>query len=297
MLKKLSMFCILGLLLLQLVPNVSTGLISVTEGLQVCKKILYSGYTYTDGTHVDSAPTTDLLLHTRYDWWLKISVYTEVPLKDVRLSDRFGAEFGVEICEWKGGDGGKPPVLSFKGRSKKATLKWEIGDLDEREEAWIILHVWTDKNPAGKQEFTSCGTYEMNSGATVKGKVEETGEKISAVSNSITVSTVICPYAKCKGVKSLTLKYTGSEEPLIIKAYEDKKGKRELGVWVVYSGDKFTVTPRKGKDKLGANTYLYIYDMEGNLLETQKIHTSCSQPLYVGMEFGSLTVTAVDKIY
>ena len=47
---------------------------------------------------------------------------------------------------------------------------------------------------------------------------------------------------------------------------------------------------RYGKTRLAANTYVFIYDMEGNLLQTVKFHTSCSQPLFIGDQFGSLNM-------
>ena len=42
-------------------------------------------------------------------------------------------------------------------------------------------------------------------------------------------------------------------------------------------------------DDLSSNTFVHIFDMEGgSLLQTVKFHTSCSQPLSLGDQFGSL---------
>ena len=43
-----------------------------------------------------------------------------------------------------------------------------------------------------------------------------------------------------------------------------------------------------GADKLKANTYVHIFDLEGEVLQTIKFHTSCSQPLALGDEFGGV---------
>jgi hypothetical protein len=52
-------------------------------------------------------------------------------------------------------------------------LTWEIGYLDPGVEAKLAFHISTDLNPAGKQEYTSPGCYELNSGATLKFKYED----------------------------------------------------------------------------------------------------------------------------
>ena len=43
-----------------------------------------------------------------------------------------------------------------------------------------------------------------------------------------------------------------------------------------------------GATKLGPNTCVLIYDLAGNLLQNLEFHSSCSQPLNVGDQFGSL---------
>jgi len=45
-----------------------------------------------------------------------------------------------------------------------------------------------------------------------------------------------------------------------------------------------------GADRLNANTYVSIFDLQGGLLQTIKFHTSCSQPLNIGDQFGSLVL-------
>ena len=43
-----------------------------------------------------------------------------------------------------------------------------------------------------------------------------------------------------------------------------------------------------GERKLKARTYVYVYDLSGNLLQFVEFHTSCSQPLAEDDQFGSL---------
>lgn len=47
------------------------------------------------------------------------------------------------------------------------------------------------------------------------------------------------------------------------------------------------------EDQLGSNTDVDIYDLEGNLLQQVFFHTSCSQDLFKGNQFGALEVDAL----
>ncbi|MFX1258913.1 MAG: vWA domain-containing protein [Promethearchaeota archaeon] len=105
------------------------------------------------------------------------------------IQDRFGAE--IEIDE--------PFPVSIthgtvtyktKGKSQKVFLTWEIGDLDPDETARLIILVSTDLNPAGKQEYTSPGIYELNSGATLKFIDPEQDIQLSASTDSINVTVL-----------------------------------------------------------------------------------------------------------
>lgn len=47
-----------------------------------------------------------------------------------------------------------------------------------------------------------------------------------------------------------------------------------------------------GQDKLGSNTYFHIFNhLNGTLLQTVKVHTSCSVPLVIGDQWGSIELT------
>jgi len=57
---------------------------------------------------------------------------------------------------------------------------------------------------------------------------------------------------------------------------------------------EFTITPAVGKTKLEAQSTIVLTNSGGT--ETNEIHTSCSQPLAVGNQFGSLLVTDMTLI-
>jgi hypothetical protein len=67
-------------------------------------------------------------------------------------------------------------------------------------------------------------------------------------------------------------------------------------VWfdgVVSFGQNFNMDARNaGQTHLGPQTYVFIYDLAvpANLLQSLSIHTSCSEPLTVGDQFGSLVL-------
>lgn len=98
-------------------------------------------------------------------WRLTIKVTNNhfQAMKDVRVIDNFGAEFGVEPAKPSHGN----VEIALTGNSEKAHLVWVVGDLPAGETAQLYLTVTTDCNPAGRQEFTSPGKYELNPGATL----------------------------------------------------------------------------------------------------------------------------------
>jgi len=69
---------------------------------------------------------------------------------------------------------------------------------------------------------------------------------------------------------------------------DDRKAK----VWfdgTVALNDTFIMdAANAGEDKFKANTYVHVFDMNGNLLQQVQFHTSCSQPLEEQDQFGSL---------
>ncbi|MFX1531573.1 MAG: hypothetical protein ACFFBC_10710 [Promethearchaeota archaeon] len=137
----------------------------------------------------DSAPL-NIEVETEVEWAVEIKVTNsfDYMMENVLITDRFGAE--IEIDELF------PSMITHgtvsyatKGKSEKVFLTWDVGDLLPGETARLIFLVSTDLNPAGKQEYTSPGDYELNSGSTLKFKDFE-DIQLSAVTNSIYVTVL-----------------------------------------------------------------------------------------------------------
>lgn len=45
--------------------------------------------------------------------------------------------------------------------------------------------------------------------------------------------------------------------------------------------------------QLFPNTYIHVFDLEGNYIQYNRIHTSCSQPLNIGDQFGAFRLIGV----
>jgi len=159
----------------------------------------------------------------KYFWWIEITVEANTDLSSVIVYDRLGAELmieGITVDEatmllkdydydfdynpygWNGdvlvngllkGNLNKDGVdfdgfdIYWTGKSVKAHFMWDVGAMSAGETKMIWLIVSSDTNPAGKQEYTSPGCYEMNSGATVKAILASTGKQSSAESESIRI--------------------------------------------------------------------------------------------------------------
>lgn len=77
----------------------------------------------------------------------------------------------------------------------------------------------------------------------------------------------------------------------------DRKNPNDTGgkIWFegdVNVGEQFIIDANNaGKSKLKSKTYIHVFDQTtGDLLQTLKFHTSCSQPLFVGDQFGSIVI-------
>jgi len=84
--------------------------------------------------------------------------------------------------------GGGIPEVTLHGGSDQCRVTWYIGSLASGESAWVDLQVETDINPGGKQEFTSCGEYYLNSGAVVKW-LDDRGKQHSNEADPVVVTT------------------------------------------------------------------------------------------------------------
>jgi len=96
----------------------------------------------------------------------------------------------------------------------------------------------------------------------------------------------------CDGqMTSLTLRYDGSEINATVKVYKDKVQPNKLIHTEnnVSNGDIFSFIGTGPDNKLGAKIRITINDDNNNYTE---IHTSCSQPIEVGMTFGDFYIVA-----
>ena len=114
--------------------------------------------------------------------------------------------------------------------------------------------------------------------------MEYTGESCDASNHSQDPGKVSC-WGDPNFAPLVRIRVTDKEQPFHHKTkvfYDDQ----------VALGAKFNIDARNvGEDKLKANTYVSIFDLQDNLLQTIMFHTSCSQPLIIGEQFGSLILT------
>ena len=197
-------------------------------------EITKTPYCTTDPGDVMYSDNPPYYVGMKYYWWIKITVHANEDLSSVIVYDRLGAELMIEgICvdtpkydpydfdfaytpyERDGGvavtgldsasgnldkDGvtfGSEPFefdIYWTGNSVKVHFQWNIGSMSGSETRIIYVVVSTDTNPAGHQEYTSCGWYDLNSGATVKAIVESTGKQFSAESDSIQIYVESPPF-------------------------------------------------------------------------------------------------------
>ncbi len=101
-------------------------------------------------------------------WMMHISVsnwWGTEDFTDVVVKDNLGAELEVDdIVSVSHGY----VEMTLTGKSDKVHLVWYVGTLTPGERAHLYFQVSTDINPGGKQEYTSAGWYELNSGPTAK---------------------------------------------------------------------------------------------------------------------------------
>ncbi len=84
----------------------------------------------------------------------------------------------------------------------------------------------------------------------------------------------------------------------IVAINKENMDDKKLKVWfdgTVALGDSFDINADTGdgkkKKKLGSKTFVLVLDADGNLLQHVEFHTSCSQPLNIGNQFGSVQLT------
>jgi hypothetical protein len=135
-------------------------------------------------------------LNTYVAWLLTIQVINnnDYAIENVRVKDRLGGE--LMLLDY---DQSTPEIdpkmisqgtwsYSLHGQTEKVFLEWDVGVLAPHTTATFVIGIGTDTNPAGHQEYTSPGCYELNSGATVKWIYD--GEQYSTTSDTIPITVV-----------------------------------------------------------------------------------------------------------
>lgn len=154
----------------------------------------------------DNPPYSEL--YHEYRWWINVTIISRIDCWNVEISDQFGPELKVEGITIGNPEGEVPmytlvcgdyrpggPVAASKdgatsyaagfldeegirfdgwriywtGESLEAHVKWKVGSLRAGETLKFYFVVSTDTNLSGEQEFTSYGTYNLDSGVTIKG--------------------------------------------------------------------------------------------------------------------------------
>lgn len=150
---------------------------------------------YTGGKLPTPGPDPEPALTYTFDYDGKDTEVERItPGQDVSANGATGTVDKGDM--FKGTDGGINIGDDFRifwtGNSCKVHFRWTIGAMTDGETAVVYLVISTDLNPAEHQEFTSCGTYFLNSGATVKGFVDVNGRsrQVSAEADPIEIKVV-----------------------------------------------------------------------------------------------------------
>jgi hypothetical protein len=88
---------------------------------------------------------------------------------NVVVKDHFGAEW--ELASSLTASQGSASY-STHGGSDQLRIKWNVGTVEPYTTKTLDFDIRTDHNPAGKQEFTTPGTYAINSGPNLKCKID-----------------------------------------------------------------------------------------------------------------------------
>lgn len=126
-------------------------------------------------------------LYEKWFFEMEITVTnnTDSTLEDITVIDNFGGDLelvavnGISVDQptskkdiWEGTGAASGVTVLWTGKTLKAHLTWDIASLDTGQTMTLTVVVATDENPGqgekdqGKNEYTSPGTYSLNSGPT-----------------------------------------------------------------------------------------------------------------------------------
>ncbi|WP_456450773.1 hypothetical protein, partial [Palaeococcus sp. (in: euryarchaeotes)] len=108
---------------------------------------------------------TTVPVHTYEEWKVRILVTNDGLARNLTIEDTIPNEFDVDLGRTSASAGTYEFVAMGNGNGA-TKLTWNVS-LEAGESAYLDMLIYTKKNPAGKQEFTSCGRYPLNDGATI----------------------------------------------------------------------------------------------------------------------------------
>ena len=122
-------------------------------------------------------------------WKNGIHMHAMETVTDIYVKDVVPAEFDVEVNRYTHGD-----VLVTdlgQGQMGATKIEWWIDELQAGEQALLVFTATTRLNPAGHQEFTSPGIYEVNPGYDIHWTFM--GEEYEGETQARTVVAIECP--------------------------------------------------------------------------------------------------------
>lgn len=113
---------------------------------------------------------------------------------------------------------------------------------------------------------------------------------IMIIAENLTDEPQCPPQSQCvDGIESLVMVYHGLESNVTVRVSTKKQpGSGDLGIFQgLEPGDAYEVTSSAiGKDRLGPDILFEIKTAAGAPIESSRLHTSCSQPIWSGMPVG-----------
>ncbi|NJE09198.1 hypothetical protein E3E31_11835 [Thermococcus sp. M39] len=129
--------------------------INVIEPRVVLTKILISG-------------NTTVPIKTNQSWTMRIEITNHGPEEEFTIKDVIPAEFEVDLNQTSATDGNYTFVKQGGGNMGSIHMTWVV-TVGQGESEHIDITIYTKLNPAGQQEFTEPGFYNLNDGAELVG--------------------------------------------------------------------------------------------------------------------------------
>lgn len=117
-----------------------------------------------------------------------LRVLDQEGITDIEVKDTFPAEYSVDRFI---ATAGQVTVEPAGGGNSATKVTWTIDELPGGSVARLVMLVSTRTNPAGKQEFTSPGVYDLNPGMDAKWTVDGEEVEVEGI-NQLFVEAIDC---------------------------------------------------------------------------------------------------------